>query len=189
MRVVAFISKCFLLIQRVQTHTSQCGAENRISSRLSVVKREHDWKGFLYICRECENPSRQGVIVEVFAAARGVLSFNIENARLVFAIPNHGHSDVSRSEFLNESLISGAIVVMDKGVGVSIVERASQAQRHKAAGIIVMENESEDEIRILSNHRFDTNDHWASWEKILIPCILIRENMKAKLLSHTMALE
>ena len=189
MRFVVLLLNCSLLLQHVHILTSQ-SAENKKYSRLSVVKRQHDWNGFLFLCQDCENPSRQGVIVEVFAAARGMVSYKIENARLVYAIPNHGNSGVSsRSEFLNESLIPGAVVVMDKSKGVSIVEKASQVQRYKAAGIIVIENESDDEIRILSNHLFDTTDHWAFWDAIKIPCILIRANMSAKFLAHVTNLE
>ena len=160
-----------------------------MSSRFSVVKRQHDWKGFIYLCRECENPSKEGVIVEAFAAARGVVSYKIDNARLLFAIPNYGHFDLFRSDFLNESLIPDAIVVMNISAGVSIIEKARQVQRQKAAGLIVIESESGEQIRILSHHRFDTDDHWALWDKVQIPCILIRGNMKAKFFSHVNTFE
>jgi hypothetical protein len=186
-----------LLLKSIHILTSFCIStglddESRGHSRVTVTKNYHSWKGFLYICHGCKTPSRDGVLVEVFTAARGIDSFNIENERLAYAFPNHGHSDSSGSDYFNEEIIPDAILIMDAGGGVSIIEKARQAQRQKASGVIIIDSETdkvEEEIRILSNHLFDTTDHWAFWDTIKIPCILIRENMSAKFLSHAMNLE
>ena len=186
-----------LLLKNVHTLTSLSISnglcdERREYSRVTVKKQNHSWKGFLYICRDCKTPSRDGVLVEVFSAARGLDSFNIENEQLAYAFPNHGHSVSSGNDYINEDIIPGAILIMDAGGGVSIIEKVKQAQRQRASGVIIIEGETdktEEEIRILSNHLFDTTDHWAFWDRIKIPCILIRENMRSKFLSHVMHLE
>ena len=135
-------------------------------------------------CNNCEDPVEALPYMVALAPRHYSIPYEV-TAELVYGVPNFGEG----KKLLNKVEVENRIVFLDRGGGVSIVEKAFKAQAQGAVGVIVADNGQCDSDfnycgRQAGSKReggFGAYDELVDWRAIRIPVLMVNSESAERL--------
>lgn len=142
---------------------------------------QSEWRGpnpvkRVKYCVDCPNPRAALGYVVAMSTRYGMVDFDV-TAELVYGVPNHGEG----RKLLNRVEVEDRVVFLERGGGVSIIDKVRKAQKAGAVGVVVADDGQCDEGFVFCGTQagsiydggFAAHENPAEWANVNLPVLLI----------------